>query len=221
MLRDTLYVHVYYSLFFYVPSNSSAIFFLVNLVLTQTLSISMATSYSSRKRQLWRVSGESSIWNNYPTKPTPDKLSRLFVIETEDINKHQFTHSSFNKNGNKLVTIDQRGTIYEFDFKTFKCEVVSRCGINGDSICYAPTYDDITVALNNQFIHIFECGTYKLLAKIKTPHQAPINHIEYTMIKNQLVLMSSSKDIIVLWDINNNYEQLQSLSHNYSITFVK
>lgn len=181
----------------------------------------MATSLSSRRRQLWRVSGESSIWNNYPTKPTPDRSSRLFIIETEDINKHQFTHSSFNNNGNKLVTIDQRGTIYEFDFKIFKCEVVSRCGINANSICYSPTYDDITVALDDETIHIFECGTYKLLAKIKTPHQSPICKIEYTMIKNQLTLMSTSEDIIILWDINNNYQQLQSLSHNCSISFVK
>eukprot|EP01084_Bolivina_argentea_P190759 327715_1 len=126
---------------------------------------------SVRKRQLWKICNESNVWNNYPTKPKPDKLSRLFIIEPEDITKHEFTCSSFNKNGNKLATIDQRGNIYEFDFKIFKYQLVSRCGSCGNSITYSPKYDDITVALNNKDINIFECGQYKLSSKIKTSHK--------------------------------------------------
>lgn len=178
---------------------------------------------SSRKRSLWKVSGESSIWNNYPTKPCADKSSRLFILETEDVSKHEFVCSAFNSNGSKLATLDQRGIIHEFDFKAYKCETVARCGSTGRSLCYSPKYDDIAVALNNRNINIFECGSYKLCATIKTQHEDNINHIQYAFIKSssKLVLMSCSSDIIILWDTTKSYQRLQCLSHNYSIIFVK
>eukprot|EP01084_Bolivina_argentea_P198377 339705_1 len=175
---------------------------------------------STRRRQLWKVSGESSIWSNYPTKPIPDKLSRLFLIESEDVTRYEFVCSSFNKNGTKLATMDQRGNIHEFDFKTFKCQTVARCGVSGDAITYSPKYNDITVALNNKQILIFECGEYTLRAKIKTHHQDTIRQLQYTLTTDhRFILMSCSSDKIILWDINNKYQQLQSLSHNYSIVF--
>ena len=178
---------------------------------------------SGRRRSLWKVSGESSIWNNYPTKPSPDKLSRLFIIETEDTAKHEFVCSAFNCSGAKMATLDQRGTIHEFDFKTFKCETVARCGSSGRSLCYSPKYDDIAVALNNKSINIFQCGSYKLSATIKTQHDDNINYLQYSFIKSssKLILMSCSSDIIILWDTENNYQRLQCLSHNHSIIFVK
>lgn len=179
-------------------------------------------SACSRRRQLWRVSGESSIWTNYPTKPVADKNSRLFLLETEDLNKLQFVRSAFNRSGSKLATVDQRGNVHEYDFKTFKCDTVSRCGLFGHAVSYSKRHDDIAVALHDKSIRIFECGTYRQSATIKTQHKEDVHSIEYCLRSDgSLVLLSCSPDICVLWDIDNHCQQIQCLSHNYSITFVE
>jgi len=185
----------------------------------------MADAPNYNRRLLWKVSGESNVWPNYPTQPTPDKKSRLFVLETEDVTKHEFSCSAFNASGSKLACSDQRGNLYEFDFKTFKCEIVSRCGVKAHCLCYAPKHDDIAVALNNSAVHIYECGTFKLLSTMKTPHQSSITRLQFAEIEQsdasepKLVLMSCSSDMIVLWHINSNCQQLQSLSHQHAIIF--
>ena len=63
------------------------------------------------KEQTWKIYGDKCVWDNYPTKEKCDNNGRLFILENEDIMKNQFIKCSWNKNGNKLATIDNRGNI--------------------------------------------------------------------------------------------------------------
>ena len=66
----------------------------------------------------WKVGGEGSLCQDLHWKSgnqNTDLKGKIITLKNEEMDKYQFVKAGFNEKGNKIATIDQRGTIYEFD----------------------------------------------------------------------------------------------------------
>jgi Tol biopolymer transport system component len=76
--------------------------------------------------------------------------SELFVIQA----------AAFNSRGDKIATVDQRGSVYLFHISSNRYALVARSGVSGTAISFAPgPKNELLVAYADGTINVFSTGT--------------------------------------------------------------
>ncbi|KAI9002277.1 WD40-repeat-containing domain protein, partial [Gaertneriomyces semiglobifer] len=100
-----------------------------------------------------------------------------------------------------MVTVDQRGWIYGFDFLRNYFWLIARSGVAGTAVAFNRRRKrEIIVGLSDRSIHCYNIDSCQMVAKLPAYHNDSVRHISVHPTRQLAITTAPTEGI--LWDIN-------------------
>lgn len=135
------------------------------------------------------------LWSGPPGKgPRGD----LGVIRNLKGDTRHFVLSCFNRRGDRLVSVDQRGTVYAFHLLTNRYSLVARAGSRPTAACFSRrNAQEVVVAFADASVRGYDTDQCALSFSLKE-HAGAVTRLAFSA--NGRYAATVSRDRVVLWD---------------------
>ncbi|CAF0809776.1 unnamed protein product [Didymodactylos carnosus] len=136
-------------------------------------------------------------------------IHSVFNVVDLPLKTVHFLQATFDRNGNRLLAVDQRGNVYTFDLIRNKYELVHRTGTSCTALAFNLRNEaEFLIAMPDFTVKCFDASKKEFVAWMKG-HSSPVKEISVDM--NGDYCITTSAEIAFLWELK-TFERKRKLT---------